>query len=371
LLLLKTIRQKNGSNPGLYLSICMFLYKRPNPSSLSMEEIQQKSEILLKMPCYLVLHGDKHTIPYLRAMRERFGLLEYTHFVQMELTELWTYQYKDKVEENRSKYWPTRDPRAQTDSHLICCNKFDFVLNIMDSNPFQTTKFAWIDCFLHENAKKICENYHPNKLLYVLNHLTDKFHVQILNVCDKKYKLPENKREFYSRYQWIMCGCFFTCGKETGIKVLNRLKEIFVETTEAGYGHGDEMLYLEVLDEFYDDIERSYGDYGQLLNNFVEQRENTHYIYYLILQRYVYFQYYKEGYECASKLLTEIETFKIDVGWTIYMKILESYFICVKNYVPEKTQETRDHILKVCSVNPYMRNEYNQQKDYYDFLFRV
>ena len=35
-----------------------------------------------------------------------------------------------------------------------------------------------------------------------------------------------------------------------------------------GYGHGEEMLYLEILDEFYDDIERSYGDYGQIINNY-------------------------------------------------------------------------------------------------------
>jgi hypothetical protein len=354
--------------PDCTLVSACFCVHDENPSSLSMAEIQKKSEPLLKMPCFLVLHGDKHTIPYLKETREKFGLLEYTKFVQVELSELWTYQYKEKVNENRAKYWPTNDPRAQTDSHLINCNKCDLVLKIIETNPFQTTKFGWIDCFLHENAKKLCENYQPNKILYVLNNLTDKFHIQILNVCDKKYKLPENKREYYECYQWIMCGCFFTCGKETGIKILNRLKEIFVQTTEAGYGHGDEMLFLEILDEFYDDIERSYGDYGQLLNNFVEQRENTHYIYYLILHKYVKYGYFKEGYECASKLLKEIETFKIDVGWTIYMYILADYLVCVKNHIPAKWEETREYILKVCSVNPYMQKEYNQHKSHYDSL---
>jgi hypothetical protein len=219
------------------------------------------------------------------------------------------------------------------------------------------------------NAKKICENYQPNKLLYTLHNLTDKFHLQILNVCDKKYKLPENKREYYHKYQWVVCGCLFTCTKEIGVKILNRLKEIFVETVELGYGHGEEMLYLEVLDEFYDDIERSYGDYGQILNNFIDQRRNTHYIYYLILRKYVNFGYYKEGYDCSVKLLREIESFKIDVGWEIYMKILVDHFICVKHYKPDLLGHTCEHILKVCRINPYMNQEYEKQRNYHDSLF--
>jgi hypothetical protein len=143
----------------------------------------------------------------------------------------------------------------------------------------------------------------------------------------------------------------------------------FITTTELGYGHGDDLLYLEILDEFYDDIERSYGDYGQILNNFIEQRENTHYVYYLILHNYINYGYYKEAYDCSIKLLTEIESFKIDVGYFIYMKILVDYFISVKYYLPDLTKDVSNHILKVCNDNPYMKNEYNKEKDYYDHLF--
>ena len=34
---------------------------------------------------------------------------------------------------------------------------------------------------------------------------------------------------------------------DPGTKFLSRLKEIFVETMMQGFGHGEEMFYLEIL----------------------------------------------------------------------------------------------------------------------------
>jgi hypothetical protein len=176
----------------------------------------------------------------------------------------------DKIKKNREVYHPTKDERTCSETHLITCNKFAFVLQAIEENPHNTEKFAWIDSNCSTNMSKICENYSHSNILYILNNISYKFHIQILNVCDKKFKSDELKREYYSQYRWIVCGGFFTCGKEIGIKILNRLKEIVVETTYMGYGHGEEMFYLEVLDEYYDDIIKSYGDYRQILNNFIK-----------------------------------------------------------------------------------------------------
>ena len=44
------------------------------------------------------------------------------------------------------------------------------------------------------------------KLMYILKNSSDKFHIQGLNVCDKKYMLVENKREYYQQYRWVVCG---------------------------------------------------------------------------------------------------------------------------------------------------------------------
>ena len=153
-------------------------------------------------------------------------------------------------------------------------SKLNFVLQTIQKNPFHTTKFGWIDANLNKNCSKICRDFSINMFLNVLNNVPDKFHLQIQNVTDKKYKNKDNKREYYEKYRWVMCGAFYTMGKEIGIKILNRLNDLFIEATMLGYGHGDELLYLEILDEFYNDIERGYSDYGQILNNYFYPTKN-------------------------------------------------------------------------------------------------
>jgi len=352
--------------PDCTIVTSCFCFHSNNNSALSEEEVLEQSEEVLKLPVFLVIYCDKNMMPILESKRNSYGLGKFTKFITLELNEIWSFQYLDKVNKNRELYWPSRTNRHQTDSHLIQCNKFDFMLKTIDSNPFNTSKFAWIDCFLRKNASKICENYNVEKILYILHNITDKFHIQVLNVCDKKFKQKENKREYYQEYRWVVCGCFVTCGKEIGTKIFTRLKEIVVETTEAGYGHGEEMFYLEILDEFCDDVIKSYGDYGQLLNNFIEPTINFHYIYYFISNRYLQLGYYKECYECTSLLLKQVETFKVSICSDVYMKILFNHYFCILKYKPTEVTSFAAHIYDVCNQNPYMKNEFNLNASYYE-----
>lgn len=352
------------------VSACFCVYKN-NQHALTMEEILRKSVTLLQIPCYLVLYGDTETISILREKRLEYGFDDITQYIELDLNEMWTYQYKEKVEKNREKYWPTADPRSQTDSHLITCNKFDFILKVMERNPFKTSKFGWIDCFLHENGSKICEDYSPELIVDVLNNITEKYHIQILNVNDKKFTLKEHKKEFFMNYRWVMCGCFFTCGKEIGKKILNHLKEIFIETTEQGYGHAEEMLYLEILDKYYEDIERSYGDYGQLINNFHGPTRNLHYIYWFILKNYMKNKYYKEAYDCAKILLNQIENKKIEYSYELYLNILIDYYTSAYFIKPMDCKGIANHILNIRHKDEEMQKEYMKHIEHYNFTLQL
>jgi hypothetical protein len=155
---------------------------------------------------------------------------------------------------------------------------------------------------------RICEAYTPATVPRILRTIadewkSDKFHIQILNVCDKRFKDSANKREYYNQYRWIMCGGFFLTAIDAGITILSRLKEIFVETTLAGYGHGEEMFYLEVLDEYSDQIRGTYGDYGQILDNFIYPTQNIEYVYHTIFERYKQYGYTREANALATQLL--------------------------------------------------------------------
>ena len=90
--------------------------------------------------------------------------------------------------------------------------------------------------------------------------------------------------------------------QEAGVPILSRLKEIFVETTMAGYGHGEEMFYLEVLDEYRDQIRGTYGDYGQMLDNFIYPTRNAEYIYHVIMANYQRYGHTDEYAKAAAQL---------------------------------------------------------------------
>ena len=352
------------------VTACYDMHKY-NPKCRTTAECLHLIDPLLQIPVYLVIYGSKTTMPAIRARRHKYDAI--TKYIEIELEDLWSYQFLPQVKENRAKYWPTRDERTCAESHIICCNKFDFVLETISINPFNTTHFGWIDAYLgsplmslsetdrlkeahhgpqalhresplmslksqalKETLKeaesqalhretpppaleaplkgtlkgpslRISENYTNTTVPRILRTIADEwnssqFHIQILNVCDKRFKEPQYKREYYNQYRWLVCGGFFVTSQEAGVPILSRLKEIFVETTMAGYGHGEEMFYLEVLDEYKDQIRGTYGDYGQMLDNFIYPTRNAEYIYHVIMANYKKHGYTDEYAKAAAQL---------------------------------------------------------------------
>jgi len=352
--------------PDCTLVTACFSLKHIYPHSRPIEEYLESIKTLLECPAYLVIFTDKFFYEHIKQIRASFNLLDITHFIVQDVEDLEFFKFNKIVKRNREIYYPTKDQRTCSESHLICCSKFNFVLRAIELNVFNTKRFAWVDSNLGPNNCKIAVNYNHNMLLKVLNHDSEKFHIQVMNVCDKKFKEKINKREMYEQYRWVVCGCFFMTGIETGKKILRRLNENVVETTLLGFGHGEEMFYLEILDEFYDDIERSYGDYGNILNNFFGPVVNINYINHLIIGNYIKHGYFKEGYECSFKLVREIENYNTSVDYELYLSILYNYYICSYHYKNrEEAIIILDHIEDLALRHPLIKSAYDKiSKDF-------
>uniref|UniRef100_A0A6C0JH46 Uncharacterized protein n=1 Tax=viral metagenome TaxID=1070528 RepID=A0A6C0JH46_9ZZZZ len=350
------------SIPDCTLTSACFCFHSKHSGARPLHEIIEQLDALLRMPVYLVIYGDKETIPLMKEQRKNHSLDSLTRFVEIKYLDLPAFRYLEKVKQNRSIYHPTKDARTNAETHLITCSKFYFVLKTIEENPFHTSKFGWIDSFLGKNASKICENYDETMMPWTLSHITEKFHIQVLNVCDKKYKLTENKQDYYSQYRWVVCGCLFTCGEEIGRRILTRLNQIFIDTTLLGYGHGEEMFYLEVLDEFSDDIVKAYGDYGQIVNNFIYPQKNYHYIYYFILKNYVRLEYWREAYDCSKSLLESIENHTLCYSPEIFVGIAIDHYISAFHFIPDKCQEIYSKITTTYSKNPLFKIEFEKEQ---------
>ena len=360
-------------SPNCTLATSCFDLTKYHKSSRPLHISIQNMETLLQIPCYLVIFCDSNSINLIKNIRnDKYQLQNITHYIEMKFEDIFYYKYLNQVKENREKYHPTQDERTCSESHLLTINKFDFVQKTIQLNPFQTTKFGWIDSNIGVNASKISQNYQPNQLLDILNRVSDKFHIQILNVTDKKYKEGTHKKEYYQQYRWVVCGCLFTTGPEIGIKILNRLHEIFVTTTNLGYGHGEEMIYLEILDEFYYDIERSYGDYHHILNNFIEPTVGYHYINECIIKKYLQYGYHKECCDCCQKVIKVIEkTEKTEIDYSLYLSILLHYYIALYYYSHSGASQHVHKIINLVYNNDFLREEFDKNKEFYLSQFRV
>ena len=162
----------------------------------------------------------------------------------------------------------------------------------------------------------------------------------------------------------------FITGIEVGKKIFKRLNENFIETTNMGYGHGEEMFFLEIIDEFYDDIERGYGDYRNILNNFIEPTKGFDYIMNCFIRAYLHFGYHREGYDCCKKLINQIENYNVDVNYAIYMDLLFSFYVFTFYYKgKEEARNVVKHVQNITSKNPLVKNEFDKKKDFYESQF--
>lgn len=326
-------------------------------STRSVQELVAASLSLLKLPIYLIVYCDKHTYPYLFKCRQEHGLTDITVFKQISLQDMWSYQFKDQVIENRIKYYPTKDGRTNETTYLITINKFDFVLRTIDENCFHTSKFGWVDCLLGSDKMRICKNYKENMLPYVLDNVDEYFRIMVINVNDKKFMLKENKREYYEKYRYVVAGGLFTCGTTIGRDVLERLKQNAQTTIELGYGHGEEMLFLEIMEDCKPMIKRSYGDYSYILNNFIAPCENLEYIYYHIIQNYLYLGHFEEGLQCINDVLTQLHQNKAYVEPIIHVQMLIDRIIATYYIDREHPNcySTINEAFYICQNNPLLK----------------
>lgn len=355
--------------PDCTLVTSCFDLTKYNNKCRNLDECIEKSKSLFEVPCYIVIYGNQSTIDIIKKIRDNNGLSKLTNYVICEPEELDSFKYINIVKKNREIYHPTKDERTCAESHLVCCSKFELVLKTIHANPFNTSKFGWIDSNIGIHFSKICVNYKNNMLLNILEKCSqDKFYLQILNVNDKKYTDETNLKEYYNSYKWVVCGCLFITGKKIGTQILQDLQNIFIKHTILGFGHGEEMFYLEILDKYYEDIHRSYGDYSHILNNFIDINVGLDYIKY-IANRYMVMGYHKECVDCCNKVIHQYENYNIEIDYKLYFDFLFLKYVSLFYYENNKIKDYVKHILDLIDQNPLIKKQYENNKIFYDNQF--
>lgn len=349
-----------GSVPDCTLTTACYDLSMYAKNARTKEETIELFESLFRVPIYLVIYCNNSLKDIIYETRKKYNLEKLTVIIVKEFDELWCWKFRDKMIDNQKnisfchRHFPERS--------LLFYNKINFVKETIQINPFNTKFFGWIDSGLHKDGIKICESDFDKLLLSNLKNTPNKFHLTILNVEDKKYKLDEYKKEFYSHARYIAGGCLFVTPADIGMKILSRMEELIDKTINLGFGGTDEQIYLEIMDEFYDDIYRSYGDYQQTLHNYLKPVKNLVYIYWNIVMKYYNFGYYRECKDACYSIISSFDDFQTELNYDMYVRIYSVLYLSLCKIDINEAEVVATTIRKYYTGHPLFRKHFDNLK---------
>jgi hypothetical protein len=223
--------------------------------------------------------GDEESYDFITNHRISIGLAEITKVILIPFEELYFYKYRDLINENRAKYWPTSDVRCTTDINIVMFSKFNFIKLSAEHNYFNTTHVGWIDFNLLTKKPHNSDNYTSDEIYAKIDDISrspkDRFSITILNMWLPSWY--DNLRSFYTKYQWICTGLFYTVDIKTCKKIIPRLINYAEYTTLRGYGHGEESIIGHIIDNDLSDFNLSIGDYQDAIGNYYQITSNQRY----------------------------------------------------------------------------------------------
>jgi hypothetical protein len=129
------------------------------------------------------------------------------------------------------------------------------------------------------------------------------------------------------------------------------------------------MFFLEILEEFKNDIVKSYGDYKTILNNFIRPTEGLNYMDKVIVKNYIENKKYKEAYELCELILNEYENYNIELEYSDYFYSLFNYYLSTFYYKNNEVKIILNKIYKLIDENPYVQKAYESDKDFFENQF--
>jgi hypothetical protein len=216
----------------------------------------------------LVVYCEPHTVGLLRAMRPAW-LADKTKYVVMSFEDFPMSQYRSKILENRVNHPYHFDDRNTASYYLLCMARYAMLKQTMAENPFNSTQFAWLNICIERMGWR-----NVMSLEDVWRCQREKFSTCYIDY--QRESLVRNLPEYFKWGRCSMCSGFFT-GSATYMKLFcDKIEEAFMKMLELGYGHADEQLFSIVYFDNREIFDVYYGDYQQMVTNYVEPKERTY-----------------------------------------------------------------------------------------------
>lgn len=217
-------------------------------------------------PYNLIVYTDEETLPKLKALRPSF-LKDRTQykvwdFENIKIGGRTFSELREHIIQNRCDKPYYFDPRNTASYYLFCMSRYVMLLDTISENPFGSTHFAWINiCIERMGYKNIAF------LDEALRVHRDKFSTAYIDYIPDF--IVSDTPVYFQWGRCSMCSGFFTGRADYMSKTCSLIQDKFLEYLELGYGHADEQLYSPVYFQNKDLFEHYFGDYQEMISNYV------------------------------------------------------------------------------------------------------
>jgi hypothetical protein len=241
------------------------LTKRPDASQAIKDRPQSyylaNANMTMALDQNLVVFCDTDSYEPLKALRPAH-LAEKTRYILREFDEFSLVQdWYEKIRQDRLAKGYNADPRNTVSYYLFCMLRYVMLREVIDTNPFNSTHFAWCNICIERMSWK-------NGVVFphLWNEYRDKFSTCYIDYQPKK--LTADLAEYYQWGRCGMCSGFFTGNKFYMGAFCDQVLAKFAQMASLGYGHADEQLFTLVYFQSPGIFEFYLGDYTEMIVNY-------------------------------------------------------------------------------------------------------
>lgn len=285
----------------------------------------------LSMPYNMVIYCDEESKDYIYSLRPEY-LRNKTKYILWDfdeirfkknnvLNEKCFKDYRQKIIDNRITHPYILDPRNNGSYYLFCMARYVMLKDTILTNPFGSTHFCWINfCMQRMGINNII------RLNEALSVNRSKFSTVYIDYISKPY--IDNTVGYFNSAMTSMCSGFFTGDAYYMYKVCDLIEDKFLQYLEMGHGHADEQLYSPVYFENPNLFEHYYGDYTEMITNYVYAYDCPEKILWFFIKHSFECEDYKKCLEACNFLLKSIMNKKTNLSEDKLRLLGYYYMVC-------------------------------------------
>lgn len=328
---LKKNKNENWTLVTAYFNLTKYDDVNPEIKARDQSYYISHSISTLSMPYNMVIYCDEESKDIIYSLRPPYLRFK-TKYIIWDFDEIRFKKnnilnensfkdYREKILQNRITHPYILDPRNNGSYYLFCMSRYVMLKDTILTNPFGSTHFCWINfCMQRMGVNNL---RHLNEALSVNRN---KFSTVYIDYISKPY--IDITVGYFNSAMTSMCSGFFTGDTYYMYKVCDLIEDKFLQYLEMGHGHADEQLYSPVYFENKDLFEHYYGDYTEMITNYVYAYEQPEKIIWFFISHSFECKDYQKCFDACNFLLKSIMNKKTKLSDNDIRILSYYYMIC-------------------------------------------